>query len=591
MYYLGIHIGHDCTIAVIDQANNLIYAVAEERLSRLKNHYGFPYMALESFFKETGIKPEEIEKIAISGTSTQELPDHMRKYLFQKRPDFDISNGYKPITTAQLIRQGLYHRLIGNQKYSLSNINKTRLSINESLSRYGLTQNKYFFDHHECHALPALIYSKLSDNKLIVTCDCAGDFLSAAIYLWSDNYFQKIAEIDESMSIGAIYSSATEYLGYKRNKHEGKLTGLAAYGDPDHLIDYYLDIMPYDLQKSEFRPSNHSIKINFHEKVLNLIKGRLHAGIPNLIYQKHFTRHFKNESSADIAAALQLATEKVLEDWVSKYVKETEVSSLCLSGGVFSNVKLNQKLMEIDGVKTISVYPNMGDGGTALGSALACNNRLNDQMVIDNLYKGPGFDTKQVLSLAKTEGLRIEQTEGYAIKIATMINEGKIVGRYTGKMEFGPRALGNRSIMADPRNNEINDTLNNRLNRTEFMPFAPSVLSEHAHALFADYMKASDSSRFMTITFNIYDKEWQSKVPGITHVDGTARPQLVHETDNESFYSIIQEFYKLTGIPMIVNTSFNNHEEPIVCTPQNALSCLTQNKIDVLSADDLIITT
>lgn len=589
MYYLGINLSHDATIALIDNNNNLIYEIAEERLSIIKNHPGFPFKALNNLFEYIGIKPEKIAKIGISGTANKRMPYHLRKNLFTQTPRYDFSTPYPPELIIQLTIQGIYHKIIGNNAYQNHNIQKTLGLLGSLFGKYNLNQKITFHDHHLCHALPVLIYSPENPNKIIFTFDCAGDLLSGTVYVWQKDSLKIINNVSEEFSLGAIYSSTTEYLGFKRNRHEGKIAGLAAYGNTDKLTNKFSKIMPYDFSKSDFVARNLD-QINIYNKVMAFLLGEYHAGMPNLQYQRFMLQAFKDCSPADVAAAVQQAIEKIVTDWVKKYVTTTGIKNVCLAGGLFSNVKLNQKISEIDSIDNVFIYPNMGDGGTAVGAALACNNSFSNQKLLDNAYKGPSYEgeIQEISKIARLKNIKMVGSKDYPQKIAMLISKGKIVGRFNGRLEFGPRALGNRSILADPRNPDINDILNKRLSRTEFMPFAPSVLAEYAPKIFKNTKKSEFAANFMTITYDV-DKEWQSKVPGITHVDGTARPQLVRKGDNSSFYSIIQEFHKLTGIPMVINTSFNNHEEPIVCTPNNALKCLIEDQIDVLSIFDYLM--
>jgi carbamoyltransferase len=291
----------------------------------------------------------------------------------------------------------------------------------------------------------------------------------------------------------------------------------------------------------------------------------------------------------DVAAAYQRVLEEVAVAYVSQYVKKTGLKNLVLSGGVVANVKLNQRLREIPGIEGIFVHPNMGDGGCGTGAALAefagsqpTRERIND------VYLGPEYTAEEISEALRRAQLPFTEYKPVEPKIAMLLAAGKVVARFDGRMEYGPRALGHRSILYHAKEPAVNQWLNQRLGRTEFMPFAPATLYEYRHENYKLIDGADYAAQFMTITFDCTPSMLRD-CPAAVHVDGTARPQLVSEKGSPSFYRILTEYNKLTGIPTLINTSFNMHEEPIVCTPDDAIRAFLQGNLDYLAIGNFVV--
>jgi carbamoyltransferase len=285
--------------------------------------------------------------------------------------------------------------------------------------------------------------------------------------------------------------------------------------------------------------------------------------------------------------------EDISVQYISHWRDRTAQRNIAVAGGVFANVKLNQRIHKIDGVDSIFVYPAMSDEGIAAGAALALWARMAAgptiprQAAFDHVYLGPDFSEREIMEALDAESIEYFHSKNVESEIARLLMEGRVVARFAGRMEYGPRALGNRSILYRPDDPSVNDWLNARLRRNEFMPFAPATMSKHADRCYVAVDGARNTARFMTITFDCTN-EMKRACPGVIHVDGTARPQLVDESDNPSYYRIIQEFERLTGLPCIVNTSFNIHEEPIVCTPEDAVRAFLVGHLDILAIGPFI---
>ena len=294
--------------------------------------------------------------------------------------------------------------------------------------------------------------------------------------------------------------------------------------------------------------------------------------------------NFTNEAKENIARYAQKELESKVNELILNTLKIHNSNNICLSGGVFANVKLNQIIYE-NTKKNIFVMPGMDDGGLSLGAALNVYEMKSEYPVkenFSNVYFGPDYSEEEILTQIKKFNFNFEKIDNIEKKIASSLNQGNIIGRFNGRMEWGPRALGNRSILAVCKDKNINTILNDRLNRTEFMPFAPIVLNEKANEYFKDYNPEHICLEFMTLTVNV--KEEKVKIiPAVVHVDNTARPQFVKKEKNESLYNILTEYEKLSGIPVLINTSYNLHEEPIVCSPYDALRAYEEGAVDFLA--------
>jgi carbamoyltransferase len=416
-------------------------------------------------------------------------------------------------------------------------------------------------EHHQSHAANAY-YTSGFDEALIVTLDGYGSGLAGSASVGRGGVIERLHGVDYPHSLGTFYESVTSGLGFKPSRHEGKIVGLAAYGDPAVLRDVLL--ARFDVEPGNFRIRESN----------------------NLYFARMLAAEFPK---IDVAAAYQHVLEVVATGYIAHYLEKTGLTKVVLSGGVVANVKLNQRIREIPGVEAIFIHPNMGDGGCGTGAALlefvgapALREPLAD------VYLGPGYSDAQVKEALQRAQLPFDSYAPIEPKIAQLIAAGKVVARFNGRMEYGPRALGNRSILYHAREPEVNQWLNQRLGRTEFMPFAPATLFEHRHACYRNVAGAESAARFMTITFDCTEF-MRRESPAAVHVDGTARPQLVSADSNPSFHRILTEYHALTGLPSVINTSFNMHEEPIVCSPDDAIRAFLQGNLDYLAMGDCLV--
>ena len=353
----------------------------------------------------------------------------------------------------------------------------------------------------------------------------------------------------------------TSALGYHPDRHAGKIVGLAAYGDPA-ILD--------EVVSHRFHNEGGGFRID-----QNL----------NPFFARHLAVNFP---MVDVAAAWQFVLEKVAVRIVEHWAGVLGCSNVVLSGGVTANVKMNQRIHEAEGIEGIFIYPNMGDGGCGSGIAMHQSWPGGEPTPFETAYQGPEFTEDECLAAIKAAGLEAERPDHMAAEVASLIHNGSVVARFDGRMEYGPRALGNRSILYHGREPEVNHWLNQRLGRTEFMPFAPVTLFEERHKCYRNLKGAEHTAEFMTITFDCTDFMKES-CPAAVHVDGTARPQLIRREKNPVYYDIVAEYQKLSGIPCLINTSFNMHEEPIVCTPEDVVRAFLDGRLDVLSMGPFLI--
>jgi carbamoyltransferase len=290
----------------------------------------------------------------------------------------------------------------------------------------------------------------------------------------------------------------------------------------------------------------------------------------------------------DLSASIQQHAEDLVRRYVGYWQQKTRKRDIALAGGLFANVKINQRVHELTGVQSVHVHPGMTDEGLAVGAALALSHDLAKdrrslpRRCFEHVYLGPSYSDEAMEKALTQAGIPYQRSHQVEEDIVDLLTQGFVVARFHGAMEYGPRALGNRSILYKPSDPSVNDWLNKRLKRTEFMPFAPSLLAEEASKCFHGLEGAEDAARFMTVTFDC--TPWMTRnCAGVVHVDGTARPQLVSERDNPSYYQIIRSYHRRTGLPTVVNTSFNIHEEPIVCSPQDAIRAFQLGHLDILA--------
>ncbi|MFC1662153.1 carbamoyltransferase C-terminal domain-containing protein, partial [Gemmatimonadota bacterium] len=400
-----------------------------------------------------------------------------------------------------------------------------------------------------------------------------GDGKSGLLMVGSGSRLTEVHSISAFNSLGNYYAYVTHMCGFKAQKHEGKITGLAAYGEPK-----YLEIL------RSFVDERGGTILNLGGVVFQEAARQLERRLPT-----GWTRE-------DMAASIQRHFEEVVVRLVAHWVKETGMSRVALAGGVFANVRVNEEVHDIPGVEEVFVHPGMADGGLHAGAALAAcaEGVLPTPMKrhtepLRDAFLGTPIEQRDAEEAARKHQLQPEELQQpLEDEIAELLRQGYVVARAAGKMEYGPRALGNRSILYQPTDRSVNDWLNANLKRTEFMPFAPAVMAEAVDRCFLEADGARHTAEYMTVTFHC--TPWmEASMAGVVHLDGTARPQIVRRDRTPEYYRIIEAFEEKTGLPAIINTSFNMHEEPIVRTADDAVRAFLDGNLDYLALDKFLI--
>lgn len=563
MRILGITDSHDAGAAIIEDGI-IIAAVNEERLNRIKLCWGFPRDAITEVCKIAGIRPEEVDVIAIATKYGQfspcAQPQQETSQLFDTERNFIASTS---AVAGPVYRTSTWKVI---QKKILALRGRERQQQIKKLLRetYGFTCPIEFVDHHLSHAASAY-YTAGKNDALVITADAAGDALCGSVSIGKNGKMKRIMELGSYNSIAKYYAYVTEICGFMPNRHEGKITGLAAFGQPIYASQFE-EMIRYQ-----------------NGKIINFLNAKHRTAIERI------REKLQGWTREDLSASIQVHLEKQMAAFVRYWVQKTGIKDVVCAGGLFANVKLNQRILQLDEVESVFVHPHMGDGGIGVGAACAVYAEkvgYSDVPSLEHAYLGPYFSDEEIEEEIEKTDLNYKKITNK--EVARLLAEGKVLGIFKGRMEYGPRALGNRSIFYQPTEKSVNDWLNKRLNRTEFMPFAPITLYEHATEAYKGIEGGEHAATFMTITFDCTEK-MKKECPAVVHVDNTARPQLVSKEINKDAYDIISEYKKRTGLHSVVNTSFNMHEEPIVCTPNDAIRSFQQGKLDGLVVGNFYI--
>lgn len=541
---------HNSAAAILIDGR-LVASVEEERISRIKCDNAYPERAIAEVMAIAGVSERDIDVVAQANLSRWEQRPYLNKLLSRVgelgREDAELRKFYWKHQWDRYMRVLRRRRKPG-----------------------GLLADKPFYgiEHHQAHAATAYYGSPFGDERVgVITLDGAGDFSWGSVWVGAEGKLQEVLHLPFCNSIGLVYSAVTYHLGFTPGRHEGKVLGLAAFGNPEPFMSRLLA---------------HTNTADWNTLFdARLVRVALRPAAP--LGHDVIADLCGDLSREDIAAGLQAYTEKMICGWVRQHVENLRVDKLVLAGGVFSNVKLNQRILELPGVDNIYVHPNMGDGGLASGAAYEVYSRLHGGLrpELAAVYLGTEINRENALQALQQSGIRYEEPENLAQEVGRLLADGKVVARADGKMEYGPRALGNRTVMAPCHDPSINQWLNKKFARTEFMPFAPVILQERAGEYFPDWNEDQIAARFMTITYDASETAKQH-IPAAVHVDGTARPQVIRREDNPGYYDIIKAYEAIIGVPSVINTSFNMHEEPIVRTAAEAIRAYQAAQLDAL---------
>ena len=562
--YLTLGICNDETSSVCLFINGfLASAVSEERFSRKKYDNSFPIKSINYILKEHNISLQRIDAVVYSWAKGL---NPLLKNRYEKR----FSSLKKDKKKYKIFSLRYKYEIIRDKKKK----EEFKKWANKNLTKKQLSKLKTYY-HHDAHAASAAILSPF-DKGLVITADARGDFESLTISVFDRNKINPLKKIYSSLSadsFGFFYGRITGLLGFKPMAHEGKITGLAAHGNPSKAL-------------------------SLMKKMIDVKNGKVTAKLGDLYrpffkpYSKVLKKKINRYSREDIAAAAQKHLENCLCKLTKFYSKKLKIksSNLMLAGGVFANVKLNYKLKSLKFIKKVFVQPQMGDGGLCLGAATLYLHQKKFKITsLKNVFLGPKVSTKSILLVKKKfKKIKINKHNNVIDKICNDLKNNRIIGIIRGRMEFGPRALCNRSIFYKTSDNSINDWLNKRLNRTEFMPFAPLIRNEVAKKAFKHYIEHDDTFNFMTssIKCNLIFKK---KSPAVSHIDNSARPQVVYKNQNPFLWRLLRKWELMSEEMSLVNTSFNEHEEPIICNQEEGVKALKRKMIDVLYVENYSI--
>ncbi len=606
MRVLGISpLDKDATASFVEDGR-VLFAAGEERFSRVKQHAGFPQRAIDAGLAFTGWQPRDVDAVgyaflpaareaeliaeALAAASAFEaglqapplaplLAAARRRVPPRDRPVHGLRAPNQVMNKSAALR--LFYRLAGGDG-AASRAAAARMSrrwaeqavrdhhhwqgeLEAGLRRLGLLEKLQRCEHHHAHAAGAFLLSGF-ERALVVTLDGYGSGLAGSVSVGEGSQLRRLAGLPFPHSLGTFYEMVTSSLGFHPDRHAGKIVGLAAYGDPGLLSEVLLS-------RVERTPGGFRM-----------------AQALNVFFSRNLSVRFP---MVDLAAAWQHVLEVLACEVVAHWLAKTGCDSLVLSGGVAANVKLNQRLHALPGVRRTFIDPDMGDGGAGTGLALwlswprgsmgsATPSPLRD------VYLGPSFTEGAMIAALERAGLPFDRPADLSAQVAQRIHAGEVVARFDGRMEYGPRALGNRSILYHAREPGVNQWLNQRLGRTEFMPFAPVTLADAGGRCYERLSGAEHAAEFMTITFDC--TPWmRERCPAAVHVDGTARPQLVRREVNPGLHDILSEYERLSGLPCLINTSFNMHEEPIVGSPEDAIRAFRLGHLDAMAMGPFLV--
>ena len=556
---LGLNfIGHDASASLVVDGE-VVFSAPEERFDRQKKSRAFPTNAIEACLSYAGLSVDRLNGICYYMQPQEMFEERVIHYLGRYYPKS------VPIFESTL-NAALAHR-------------RAEETIREALQFEGPF---YHVRHHDAH-FASCFYTSPFEEAAILSVDGVGEINTTVLGYGRGNILERISEVNYPHSLGLVYAGITYYLGFDWLGNEGKVMALASFGDPERYIARFRDIIRltddggFELDLDYFAfPYIRDTWVS--ERFIETFGPRRLKG--EKLLQQHM----------DVAAALQRRTEEAMFHLATCLKELTSLDRLCQAGGVALNSVSNGKLVESGLFKEVFMTPACGDDGTSMGAALFVHHQvLNepDRHIFSSPYLGPEYDRLQILEALQefNPEITFEECDDVCRRGAESIAAGQIVGWFQGRMEIGPRALGGRSILADPRRPEMKDALNERVkHRESFRPFAPSVLAEHQ----GDWFECDYPSDYMLFVYR-FREDKMSQVPSVLHSDGTGRLQSVPNDDSSRFRRLIEEFYQMTGIPIVLNTSFNVQGEPIVCSPQDAIRCFMSTEMDCLFMGDFLV--
>ena len=553
---LGINYSqmHDSSACIV-RDGELLFAVAEERLSRVKHDSAFPRLAVQACLEFAGVSADQLDEVCFGWPHAGASFRHDLKCFATGRMRINYSN----VLNSSLQFLSMWHQRGGAKRFTQA-FGKVKARMR-------------YVDHHLAHAISTYAYSGF-ENSAVVVMDGRGAWEATSIWRGHDGRLEHVLTIPFPNSVGYFFSEITEFLGFQRNSDEWKVMGLAPYGRAGVDLSSFMD-----LQANPYR---------VHTGKLIAAGADPFAEMQKLLGPKRLAESEITDQHKNIAYAAQEACEIAVMNVVRLAMQKTGSRNLCMAGGVALNSKANGKIAASGMVDNLFVQPAASDDGVALGAALApyldSGGKL-PRRAMRHAYLGPAFDDEAIETVLRIYKLRYSRLENVALTVAELLAAGKIIGWFQGRMEFGPRALGSRSILADPRDPEMNAKVNNAVKFREWWrPFAPSFKKETA----AEFLESATDSPFMILTAQVRPEK-RAVIPSVTHVDGSARPQTVEKEINPLYWQLIDEFGRRTGVPVVMNTSFNLRGEAIVHTPTDAVRTFFSSGMDVLCIGSFLV--
>ena len=560
--------------ACLIQDDKLVAMAEEERFNRFKGAFGFmPEKAVKFCLKYSGLKLKDINYIAFSWDADK-YKFYMPYFFFitylRYAPKFQSSSNI--LKTIEMIL-----------KYNPYSIKNQIKEMFHNIGEIGDLPKIIFVPHHISHALSSF-YTSGFDKGYILVIDGSGEDCCTTIMKGEGINISVIKKIKIPNSIGWFYQSITEFLGFKPNNHEGKVMALSAYGKKNNEIFDKLKEIIFYKQNGDYKYNakysflgNHSIGNIYSDEMLKLLGSNRHC----------------DEEITDLHKTISYCSQKIIEDIVINIVKNIAKlpnynGKICISGGVGLNCKMNGVVSEMDCVDELFVPPFPNDSGTSLGAAMYISQKkgFDTRFKIEHSYYGPYYSSNDVEKILIKSGAKFRKENEIEKIVAELIFNDKVIGWFQGRMEVGPRALGNRSILANPTKSWIAEYVNKKIkNREIWRPFAPSILYEHRYNY---VLNKKQDAPFMAIAFKVLQKIKQ-QIPAVVHIDNTMRPQFVKKDVNPKFWNLINEFGKKSGVYVLLNTSFNDNEEPIVCSPKDALKTFYTSGLDYLVIEDFLV--
>jgi carbamoyltransferase len=580
MNILGINAYHGNASAAMVCDGRLVAAVEEERFNRVKYAAGFPAQAIRYCLKEAGLTLAEIDHVAVPRNPYARLATKL--FYAMRMPSFARERA-KVLVKFTEIPEALAQAFDTDPKKLAAKFHRV--------------------EHHQAHLASSYFVSPF-ERAALLSADGLGDFASTMWGAGTDNRMRIDGAVAFPHSLGLFYSAVTQYLGFLKFGDEYKVMGLAAYGQPEQL-DAFRDIVRFDastngkgfrLGLEYFLHHRTGPEMSWAEADKTPTLGRMFSDeMAKRLGPVRVPDEALEQRHRNLASSLQIRLEEVYLGMLRKLAGRTGLKAVCLAGGVAFNCLANGKIFDATPFEQVYVHPAAGDGGLAVGAAYYVWHQILDKprsFVMDHAYWGPEYTREEIRravdssSMAKKGCSLTELPEKELTKrSAALIADGEILGWFQGRAEWGPRALGNRSIVADPRRPEMKEVLNRRIKHREiFRPFAPSILAEAT----GEYFEKSQPSPFMTLAYPVRPEK-RDKIPAPTHVDGTGRLQTVTREANPRYHALISAFRDLTGVPVVLNTSFNDNE-PIVCRPEEAIDCFLRTQMDALVLGDFLIT-